>query len=260
MSTQAQPVVDLMDHMEDDLPLSPIQDRGLLLSEISAAARDPQVDAAKISALLDIKERIERSRAEEAFWEALASAQDEMEPIRKDAINQENKSKWARIETVQKKLQPIYRKHGLRITWTTEQNPDPNMVPLVAVVSHRSGHRQIYRLAAEVDDKGPKGGGVKTKVQGTGSTESYLQRKLYGMIFDVIFVNDDDDGDLGRKTRPITQDQADNLETLLNDAGMTDAAKRVQFCKWAGVAKLSEIPAHLYDKAVQLLQAKAAKR
>lgn len=253
--TEPQPVVALMDGESDELSLARIG-ADSLLGAIVQAARDPKVDAAKISALLDIKVRIEAIESENAYWSAMKLCQDDMEPIRKDAKNPETHSKFAKVSTVQKATQPIYRKHGFCLTFTAD-DADVTVVPLVCIVSHEAGHRQKYRLKATIDDKGPKGGAVKTPVQGTVSTSSYLRRKLYELIFDLILTDDDDDGNLGKRITPITPEQADTINTMLNDCGMTDKAKRAGFYAWAEISNVAELPAHKYEKAVVMLQSKA---
>ena len=233
-----------------------------LLAAISAAARDPQVDAAKINALLEIKIKIDALEAENKFWDAMRECQNEMEPIRKDAMNLENKGKYAKVSTIQRIIQPIYRKHNFNLSFTAKDQDDANVVPLACIVSHACGHRQVYTLKATIDDKGPKGGGVKTQVQGTMSTSSYLRRKLYELIFDLILTDDDDDGSLGKGKKPITQDQADTITSLLAACGMKTSEQRRGFfayCTPDGdptITSVSQIPAFKYDKAIVALQAK----
>ena len=237
-----------------------VMEKGDLLSAIVVAAKDPGVDAAKINALLDIKIKMDAIEAENKFWDAMRRCQNDMEPIRKDAKNPENHSKYAKVSTIQRAIQPIYRQHEFNLSFTAKEQNDPNVVPLKCVVSHSCGHREIYELAASIDNKGAKGGGTKTEVQGTMSTSSYLRRKLYELIFDLILTDDDDDGNLGKRQVPVTQAQADTLDTLLNDAGMTTKELRRGFYAWAEVNSIKEVPAHKFEKAVIMLQAKVQQR
>jgi hypothetical protein len=231
-----------------------------LLESIASAANNPAVDAAKMHALLDVKIRIDQIAAENQFWDAMRACQNEMEPIRKDAQNQENKAKYAKVSTIQKRIQPIYHKHQFNLSFTAANQSDPNVVPLRCVVSHSCGHRQMYELSAAIDNKGAKGGGTKTEVQGTMSTSSYLRRKLYELIFDLVLIEDDDDGNLGRKTAKITSEQADTIRTMVNDLGA--GMNRELFFKFcsdeaAPITRIEDIPAFKFEKVVQMLEAKA---
>lgn len=203
--------------------------------------------------------------AQDEYWIAMKQCQDAMEPIRKDAKNPQTNSKYAKVSTVQRIIQPIYREHGFAISWTGEEDADASVVRLVAVVSHKGGHREKYRLQGRIDNKGAKGGDQKTEIQGTMSSSSYLRRKLYELIFDLILTDDDDDGNLGKAKQKVSQEQADVLNTLLNDIGWSTPEQRKPFFVYVTpdgdktIGSVAEVTALKFDKAVTMLQAKARK-
>jgi len=229
---------------------------GSLFSVLAQAIENPNIDPAKMRELLEMKLRIEAVDAENAFYDAMLAAQEQMGPIVKSITNPITHSKFAPVEHIQRAIRPIYREHGFGLNFTGEPAEVVGNIRLVCIVAHKVGHRAKYVLEASVDDKGPKGEANKTGVQGAMSTTSYLRRKLYELIFDLILVKDDDDGNLGKGMKPVTREQADTLYRLLDECGMTDKASRAPFYKLVGVDQCGKIPAQFYEIAETTLKSK----
>jgi hypothetical protein len=246
--------------MPDELAVIDRDHTAELFDTIIEAQRNPAFNPDLLERMYAFHRQVKADAAEDAYWSAMRECQLAMKPIQKKYFNTHTKSYYAKLHTVQGDTKPIYEKHGFGLSFTTESHADPRIVILVCTVSHKAGHRQRYQMEGAVDDKGPKGEGTKTSIQGTNSTATQLRKKLFELIFDLILFDDDNDGNrVPQSAQPISQDQADTLNSLLNNVGMETKEQRAQFLKWAGAARLSEIPAHLYDKAVSLLQDKAKK-
>src|ERR1700761_8151430 len=84
---------------------------------ILEAARDPQVDAAKLTALWELAKSIEARDAENAFNRSMMAAQAEMKPILKDSENEQTHSKYAKLEKIDRAIRPIYTKHGFALSF-----------------------------------------------------------------------------------------------------------------------------------------------
>lgn len=221
-----------------------------LLAMISAAAANPDVNVDKLERLMAMRDRAVAAEKEQAFNEAMAAAQEEMEPVRADARNPETKSKYASHAALDRALRPIYTKHGFALSYNTESSAVPEMMIFVCFATAK-GHTRKYTLDLPVDGKGAKGGAVMSRVHATSSGATYGMRILLKMIFNIA-VDRDDDGNAAGKTviddvdpevLKINQRQIDALIDKCEAVG----CPRPKFLMWAKVAKLEDIPADLFD-------------
>lgn len=161
------------------------------LSMIERASRDPAVDVAKMEKLLELRNQQRDYDARVEFDNAMADAQAEMEPVRKNS--QGDKSKYASYGALDNAIRDIYTKHGFAISYNTIESQLPEHVKVLARCSHRAGHRENYHIDMPADGKGARGNDVMTKTHATGSAYTYGRRYLLGGIFNVA-ITDDDDG------------------------------------------------------------------
>jgi hypothetical protein len=238
-----------------EVALVPVEQPGPvnLLSVIAQAALNPDVDVEKMRALLELKERIDANEAKKAFSLAMIEAQREMPRIARDADNPHTKSKYARLETIDKAIKPIYAAKGFALSFSSEPGSDPNLVTVVCKCMHEAGHSEIYRLQGAVDSAGAKGASNKTQVQGVGSSISYLRRYLTVLIFGLTIADEDVDGNHPRMA--ISHDQANKIYDLLMACDL-EGDKSRQFLKFMGVDRVEEIPETDFQKAMAALQAK----
>src|SRR6185312_16869960 len=103
--------------------LAPVSEAAALIQVIERAARDPSIDMDKMERLLAMQERIFARNAEIAFNDAMRAVQAEMPRIQRDANNQQTSSKYARLETINKKITPVYTQHGFSLSFGTDTSP-----------------------------------------------------------------------------------------------------------------------------------------
>lgn len=163
-----------------------------LLQAITQAASNPQVDVDKVERLFKMHQEMVAKEAEAAFNAALARAQARIEPVVNNALNEHTRSSYAKLAAINRDITPIITAEGLAISFDAGDAPQ-GMQRIVAIVSHAAGHSRTYHLDLPLDDVGSQGKVNKTKVQATGSTNSYGRRYLVCMIFNVT-TEDDDDG------------------------------------------------------------------
>jgi hypothetical protein len=168
-----------------------------LVNLIARAATDPATDVAKLQALLDMQERILKREAVGAYNQAMAAVAAELEPIGKDARNTHIGNRYARLETIDAALRPIYSRHGFSVRYGSEPAADGS-VRVTCTVAHREGHSETLALTAPVDALGTGGRASKTGVQAIGSSVTYLRRYLLCMAWNVMTF-DDDDGEASRR-------------------------------------------------------------
>lgn len=168
-----------------------------LMAAIFALSRDPAVNIATVEALVGLHERMEDRQAEIKFNEAMNAAQAEIQPVARTAENTQTRSFYAKLETVDAAIRPIYLRHGFSLSYNTIAPLTPGNIRVECRCAHIAGHAERYAREAPADTLGPKGTAVKTVLHGGGSTETYLKRYLACGIFNVVFRNLDDDGNRG---------------------------------------------------------------
>lgn len=164
-----------------------------MLAIIANAAKDPNIDVAKMERLMEMKLRMDAISAEEQFNQAMNHAQKKTSRIQADANNNQTRSKYATYAALDRALRPVYTECGFSLSFDTGEACD-GMVRVLCYVSHTAGHTRTYRADIPADGKGAKGGDVMTKTHAVGSGMSYGMRYLLKMIFNVAIGEDDDDG------------------------------------------------------------------
>ena len=158
-----------------------------LLNIIAEAARDPNVDVAKLTALIGLQERVQAQQAERAFIEAMGNVAELLEPVRRDARNPTFNRKYATLDAVDGMLRPHYSAHGFHVSYGARPASDGH-VCITCTVWHRGGHRITECLTAPLDTQSNK---ARTPLQAVGSAITYLRRYLLVMAFNVAMLDDD---------------------------------------------------------------------
>lgn len=194
----------------DDRSLQPMQSGGAmvtgatgLLQAITAAASNPAVDIEKMERLFAMHQKIVAQEAEQAFNDALARAQKNIQPVVSDAKNDHTSSRYATLGAINKQIVPLYTAEGLSLSFNTADSPIKDFLRIEGTLSHSGGHSRKYHIDLPPDDVGAKGNVNKTGVQATGSTNSYGRRYLALMIFNVSTMDDTDGNKKDKKEEVI---------------------------------------------------------
>lgn len=221
----------------------------VLLQQALAA----DVDADKLEKLMALHERWTDRQAEQQFAEAMNECQAEMPRIVRDAFNTQTQSKYAKLETLDNQIKPVYIKHGFTLTFGTDTSPIPGHIRITCICQHVGGHKRTYQGDFPLDDSGIKGSVNKTPMHATGSTMSYGRRYLTLMIFNLVMAGEDNDGNGRGQVRLITEEQRITLEEWIASTN-SDTAR---FCKTFKVDELKELPASKFANAMEMLKRKA---
>lgn len=174
--------------------VAPIEQTSLV-NFIERAALDPTIDIAKLEALLKMQREVVLEQDRRAFNRAMSAAQKEMLPVIRDSTNPAFKSKYAKLETIDAQMRPIYTAHGFNVRYKTGICPRDGWMRVICVVSHDDGYYEESYL-----DSDSAGSANKTSVQAIGSIVSYLRRYLLLMVFNIVTAADpDDDGEAMRR-------------------------------------------------------------
>lgn len=209
-----------------ETPVLPVSQPTTLLEAISRAAADPATDMDKMERLFAMHQQMVKQQAEVAFNGAMARAQANMIPIATNAENSHTKSRYAKLEAINREIVPIYTSEGLSISFDTGEAPAPGWMRTIAHVSHAEGHTRQYHLDLPPDGVGAHGNANKTGVQAAGSTSSYARRYLTNLIFNISTFDDND----GNHSKKMVEPDAEGKK-LLEACGSIDALKKV----WQGL-------------------------
>jgi hypothetical protein len=180
-------------------------------------------------------------KASPELFAALALAQGEIENASKNAANPHFKSKYADLSEVLNTIRPVFAKHGLSLTQSTEF--DGQRVSVVSLLAHKSGGF-ITGTASCVP--------AKTDAQGVGSATTYLRR--YSAAGMAGIAQEDDDGQAaahGGKPQAQTYDVSAWLDAI------ADAADKERLDKLASELKAS---AGIPESALKTIRAAYASK
>jgi hypothetical protein len=216
---------------------------------IIRAAQDDTIDITKLQALLDMQRQVAQDRSKRMFNSAMADAQAEMLPVVRDAMNTHTKSKYARLETIDGQMRPIYTAHGFSVRYGSQPCPREGWMRITITISHSGGHWEENYLDAPPDDVGARGNVNKTPIMSVGSSVTYLRRYLLCMSFNIVLADDlapDDDGQssgsTGRDQRTRHTTEPDPLEELNGTKWLANLTKLVKGA--ASLDVLVEIGGH----------------
>lgn len=186
-----------------------------LLNFVARAVKDPAIDVAKLESLLRIQREIIADDARLQFNRAMAAVQGEIQPVLRNARNDQTSSRYANLEAIDAAIRPVYARHGFCLSFNSEPIDGSN-VRIVCEVSHAAGHSKVHGLDAALDVLGPQGKANKTPLHGLGSSVTYLRRYLVCMIFNIVLTNEDNDGNRTR-TEPgrLSAGQVEELNALM---------------------------------------------
>lgn len=160
---------------------------------IERLATNPDVDVAKLSALIDLNERVMDRAAKSAFDEAFARMWPELPEIdEKGAIRNKDgsvKSRYAKYEDIQAAVRPILKQFGFALRHRTEFPADkPGIIRVVGILSG-FGHSEesIFEAPPDKND-------YRTAIQDQGSTISYGKRYTTEDLLNIITRGRDNDG------------------------------------------------------------------
>lgn len=228
---------------------------------VEQAMRVEGLSGAERLALIDKIEgvylRRKKDEAEEAFNTAMNEAQKAMEQIPAESLNPHTRSHYAKYAAVDKVIRPIYTDYGFALIFRQGEGAPPDCIRLICRVSHSKGHVEHPFLDLPVDGKGAQGKDVMTKTHATGSGVSYGKRYLAGMIFNLAFTEDDNDGNAVVGT--VTEAQVKELRKLFDKLSLARQRKALEYLKLEipeseplGTA-LENLPARGYNNAIKAL-------
>jgi ERF superfamily len=227
-----------------------------IIQLIERAAQNPSVDLDKMERLIELQQRVLDRNAALAFNAALQAVQAELPQVVRDARNPQTNSRYARLETISKAMNPIVTKHGFSLSFGTEVSPAADHYRVTCELAHIGGHSRSYHADIPVDGTGMKGAPNKTATHAFGSTLSYGRRYLKLLIFDVATA-DDDDGNAAAGQNPITGRQAKTLTVLIDEVVAELGTNRERYVRnflgYMQADSIATLAAGDYERAVDAI-------
>jgi hypothetical protein len=208
--------------------------------------------------LMAMMERRDEQRRKEIFDEALRLCQSEMPRVAKNGLIDPKGAKipYARLEDLDACIRPIYQKHGFTVTFDAPNSPDGAKIRNVARFSC-AGHTEALEITASPSNRNT-GRLSMTNAQAVKQTITECRRHLQEMFFNIITEGADE-----QKNEPITQGQADDIRTRMNDLPQSAPGVLLQkLCRKYGIERPEELGTDQYEAAcrdVELTERQKAK-
>lgn len=192
-----------------------------LAALIERVLTDPNADVSKLSALLDVNERILDRNAKSAFDEAFSRMWPELPEIdEKGAIKNKDgtvKSSYAKYEDIQSAVRPVLAKYGFALRHRTEWPTDRGGI--IRIVGILSGHGHSEESTFEAP---PDKNDYRTAIQDQGSTISYGKRYTTEDLLNIITRGRDNDGQSGKAPTPDGYDKWWEALVVVADNGFAE--------------------------------------
>ena len=253
MSARTKTEAALVEVQKQQEPVA-VNESATILAMMDKMSTMPNVPVERMEQMFNLHQRVQADQARRAWASAFAKVMKEIEPIVKDAKS--DKGKYGTHGGIDKVIRPIYTKHDLVPTFTTERSDLPEHIRVVGFLVHgESGHERRYEVDMPCDGKGAKGNDVMTKTHAAGSAMTYGKRYLLIDMFNIPLA-DDDGKAAGDNALTITDEQQEHLKKMLADVE-GDPAKFLSYAKADSFAAIKIVE---YGKLEALLRKKAQQK
>lgn len=206
-------------------------------------AIDRGVDVAVLERLVALQERVTERNARAAFFEAVASFQEECPEVRKSGKAKiatksggQYEYNFAPLEEITRTIRPVLRRHGLSYSWDVSDGE--RSLTVTCVLRHIEGHeeRASFPVPTDTDAK-------MSAAQKNGAALTYGKRQSLTSVLGLTTADADSDAAPKRPQgndahEPITDSQLADLETLMAEVG-ADPEKFVTFLQVESLADLT---------------------
>jgi len=238
---------------ESNLPAAPTA-MELVSNAVQNGASMENVDK-----LIDLVKFNDEREAVRAFNSAFTKAQAEFPAIKKDKNVSFGNTAYnhASFNGIVKAIRAVLHQNGLSFRHDVKENTNSEgllaSLTVTCVLAHQDGHSESAQLTANPDTSGNK-----NSIQAVGSAVTYLKRYTLEAVTGVTTTDDDDDAH--GATGTVTEEQAANIQSLIDET-KSDKQRLLNWINSAGHAagSVDHIPASMYDSVVNQLESKRGK-
>lgn len=211
---------------------APVSQSSNLLAQVIAAAKDPNIDAAKMETLARLVNTQQDREREIEFNQSKNAAIMEMPVLTKSGIilmrdkNNPNaapreQGRFAKWEDIDRVVRPILARYNLALSFDMNERQGGG-ITVTPILSHTNGYTQrggAFPVPAEDS-------GSKNKAQAMGSSASYGKRYAGCAMLNIVTEGADDDGNMGRNA--VVRLPFEREQTVLAEAEAAAAEGRYQ--------------------------------
>lgn len=181
-------------------------------------------------------------KARMEFNAAFALAKGKFKQAKKSGNNLHLKSKYSLLEDYDDATRDALTEHGL--SWRHVPRMEGNNLHVRCILAHQSGHTEESELFADAHSMINN---AVNKLQSEGIVLMYLKRmtlsSMLGIVSDSEF---DNDGNGGKPSEKITQDQVEKLKAKIAEVG----ASPNKFLSLYKIETVEDLPASKYQNAM----------
>ena len=211
-------------------------------------AIESKADPDQLLKFMELQERWEANEARKAFVRDMNEFKKTPPVIFKDTKVEYGKTKYnhASLDNLNPVIISALAENNFSHRWDYDQL-EGGSVKVTCVITHEMGHSERTALQS-----GPDNSGGKNNIQAIGSTVKYLERYTLLGATGLAAKEKDDDGRLSEPVERITENQAADLRSLIDEV-KADEAKFLRYMKVNG---LEDIAKQALDSAIRALEAK----
>ena len=196
-------------------PIVPVASaQGLIEMAITSGA-----DIDKLEKLMALQERYDAKNAKSSYLQAISMFQTKCPVI--TTKKQGHGYKYAPLGDIIAQIKDLLFNCGL--SYRFEQQQEGTVTRVKCVISHIEGHSESLTMEGGPDNQLSKQGKqVKTDIQATGSTSTYLRRYTLTGALGIVTADEDSDGrvESSKKIEHCDSGQVIKINELIDKAGM----------------------------------------
>lgn len=213
---------------------------------IERVALDPNFNVDKLKALFELRNSDQDRHAKREYNAAFAAMKPHLPLVIRLHDNTQTKSKYAKIEDINKVIDPILAEYGFATSMKVISQTDTTVTGRVELI-HKGGHMEYTDITMPIDDRGIAGTVNKTKPHAISATIMYIRRVGECALLNISTGNDTDGN---QPSDYITIEQAADIDTRARVLGEKGHANLLAHHK---VKMATEIPANQYKKVLASL-------
>ena len=197
----------------------------------------------------EIKKEVDDREAKIEYHLAFNRVQKNLPEIAKRGDNTNKKYKYALLEDIVDKLNPVLVEHGFSWSVSLRASHVDGLFEYVLFLRHSSGHIEQHSMHAPSDIAGDKGTPNKTAIQGLGSAYKYCTRYLLTNTFGLVLVDavvKDTDGEPLDHAEKITEKQVSEIHDWISATN----GSVPKFLAWKKINSISDMTIEQFDRAV----------
>ena len=182
------------------------QNQAITPMDMLQTAISKGADLAQLEKFMDLADRWQKDESRKAYISAMNQFRANCPTISR--TKKAHNSNYAGLAETLDEIKDLLSECGLSHSWKTDQND--GVIKVTCCVTHVQGHQECTSLSEGADTSGSK-----NKIQGMGSTVSYLQRYTLFAILGLASKEMDNDG--GAPVEYIGEDLVNTIHAKLTE-------------------------------------------